>query len=267
MVIGTKQEYLLQINFDYLIKYASETKLYRNYRRHFTKKDFVNTLLRNLTKDQCIELNNAFLSNIPPEEIAQSFLYENPTSNIIKDKLIEYINKNAQGNEVIFSEFPVLNSRTDVTRINGSSYNYEIKTNRDKITRLQNQMETFTTLFEKNFVICPKNSYELILENLPFANVGIIVYDIQKNNIRFKTKKTTRKSDGLLSENQLKIFTITGLRKLFKKRIGSANSLSRTKLTDNILSQLSDDEINKEFKNYLKEKFSHQNNALITDYY
>ncbi len=265
MTVITKQDYLFKIEFDYLLIFASETKLYRNYRRYFTKKDFVNALLRTLTKDQCVSLYNAFISEIPPEEMAQSFMHKNPTSDIIRDEFVEYISKNNEQNEVIFFEFPVLNTRTDVTRINGRSYNYEIKTSRDKIVRLKNQMNTFTTLFERNLVVCPESSYESVLSHIPYT-AGVIVYEISDNEIYFREKIPPSNSNNLESKNQLKIFTIEKLRSVYERRIGKASSLTRTQLTEKILSRLTDNEINQEFKLYLKEKYSPKKDTLIVDY-
>jgi len=259
MTIITKQDYLIKIDFDYLLRFASETKLYRNYRKYFTKKDFVNALLRNLTYDQCKNLYNAFINKIPPEEIAQFFMLENPTYDIIRDKLVkEYISKYTEEDEVIFFEFPVLNTRTDVTRVNGISYNYEIKTSRDKVERLQNQMATFTTVFERNLVVCSEKLYEHVLNYIP-PNVGVIVYEIHGNMYYFKEKIRPKKSKNLKSENQLKILTTERLKTIYKKKIGKITSLSRSQLIEKILTQLTDYEINKEFKLYLKEKYSHIN--------
>jgi len=263
VTMTTKQDYLLRIDFDYLLKYASETKLYRNYRRYFTKKDFVNALLRTLTKDQCRNLYGAFISEIPSEDMAQSYMQKNPTYDIIRDRLVEDINKDSKEDEVIFFEFPVLNTRTDVTRINGRSYNYEIKTSRDKITRLPHQMDTFTTLFERNLVVCPESHYDGVLDNIPHT-VGVIVYEILDSRIHFKEKIPPRKM-GLKSENQLNVLTIERLRSIYEERIGKATSLTRTQLIGKILSRFTTNEINKEFKLYLKEKYPLKKNHLITD--
>ncbi len=252
-MIFTKQEFLLKIDFDYLLRFASETKLYRNYRKYFTKKDFVNALLRNLTQEQCEDLYNAFINNIPPEEMARFFLFKNPTYEIIKDKLIKYISKNKE-DTVIFSEFPVLNSRTDVTMINHKSYNYEIKTDRDKLERLKFQLPIFITVFERNFVVCSINSYPQVLEYVPHA-VGIIVYEIQDDKIYFREEVPSRRSNDLKSENQLAIITLKSLRSIYEKRIGKASTLTKQQLIEKIRSHMSDSEINKEFKDYLKNKY------------
>lgn len=265
MAVNTKQDYLLKIDFHYLIKYSSETKLYRNYRKYFTKKDFVNALLRNLTREQSKDLYDAYINGVSAETMAQSFLSHNPTSNLIRTQLIEYLSKDKHDNEVIFYEFPVLNNRTDLTRVNGYSYNYEIKTGRDQLSRLQNQMDVFSTVFEKNLVVCPNNSFDSIQEHIP-DTAGIFIYELFKEGIKFKENMRPRMSKNLKSKNQLKILTVEALKLLHEKKIGKARSLSREQLIDKILSRYSDKEINNEFKFYLKMKYSPIKNGLITQY-
>lgn len=254
----TKRDYLHGIDFDYLIRFASKTKIYRNYRKYFTKKDFVRALSGNLKKEQCENLYNAFKNGILPEKIAQEYVHRNPTSEIIKNKLVEHIIKEKEKDEVIFFEFPVLNARTDITRINGSSYNYEIKTGRDKIIRLKKQMDIFIKFFEQNSVVCPIEFYDDVLEYLPSA-VGVIVYEILENDISFREELPSKKSFSISSEEQLRVITVEGLRKIHNKRIEKANELKRRELTKNILFKLSKDEINDQFKLYLKEKYRDKN--------
>ena len=253
-MIITKRDYLYKIDFEYLIRFASKTKIYRNYRKYFTKKDFIYALLRNLTKKECIALYNAYISNVSPEKIAQDYINLNPTYEIIRSKLIEYIEEKKEKNEVIFFEFPVLGARTDVTRINGNSYNYEIKTGRDKINRLKKQMNVFIKFFEQNTVICPVEAHESVLEYIP-ETVGVIVYEILENEISFREELPSQKSFFISSEDQLRIITVEGLRKIYSKEIGDPNKLKRKELMKDILSYLDDNEINEQFKLYLKGKY------------
>jgi len=266
MIMTTKRDYLYKIDFDYLIRFASETKIYRNYRKYFTKKDFVHALLRNLTKKECVKLYNASIDNIPPEKIAQEYMSLNPTYEIIRDRLVKFfINEQSENDEVIFFEFPVLNARTDVTRINGNSFNYEIKTGRDKITRLEKQMSTFIRLFEQNIVVCSVEFYEDVLEYIPDIG-GVILYEILEKGISFREEISSKRSFFINSRDQLRIVTVKGLKKIHEKKIGKPNRLKRGELTKKILSQLTDDEINEEFKLYLKEKYSCKKEISITNF-
>jgi len=253
-VVITKRDYIYKIDFDYLIRFASETKIYRNYRKYFTKDDFVRALLGNLKKEQCESLYTAFKDGISPEKIAQEYVHKNPTSEIIKEKLVDRIIKEKEKDDVIFFEFPVLGARTDVTRINENSYNYEIKTGRDKIIRLKEQMDIFIKFFEQNSVVCPIEVYDDVLEYLPSA-VGVIVYEILENDISFREGLPSKKSFSISSEDQLKIITVEGLRKIYNKEIGHPNKLKRKELMKDILSYLDNNEINEQFKLYLKGKY------------
>lgn len=261
----TKKDYLIQIDFDYLLRFSSESKIYRNYRKYFTKKDFVHALLRNLTKEQCIHLYNAFMSDTPSEEIAKSFLYANPTYPIIREKFLEYLEEDKENNEVIFFEFPVLNARTDITRINGTSYNYEIKSGRDKIERAERQMSTFMTLFEENIVICQDEQYNDVIDSIP-PDTGVIIYEVISDGINFKDKIPARKSKRIDPVNQLNVMTVKKLREMYERRIGKSKKLKRQTLSKKILSRYSGREINEEFKKYLKDKYS-QNNQNLANYY
>ena len=46
MMLLSKQDYVLNIDFDYLIAFMCEAKLYRNHKKYTTKKDFATALTR-----------------------------------------------------------------------------------------------------------------------------------------------------------------------------------------------------------------------------
>lgn len=57
--------------------------------------------------------------------------------------------------------------RADIAVLNGKLVGYEIKTERDTLTRLSSQVEAYSEVFEKAFLIVSKNHLEKAIQNLP----------------------------------------------------------------------------------------------------
>lgn len=73
----------------------------------------------------------------------------------------------------MMTEFRVAGCKADVVILNGTSTVYEIKSERDNLGRLQNQVSAYRKAFAKVNVISGENHIEDIVSNVP-ADVGIL---------------------------------------------------------------------------------------------
>ncbi|EHR2382131.1 sce7726 family protein [Salmonella enterica subsp. enterica serovar Newport] len=90
-------------------------------------------------------------------------------------------------NATIVNEMVVANwsRRADLAVANGHLQAFEIKSDFDSLKRLDGQLETFTSRFEKVTVVCaPKFTYEI--SKKVTSDVGVIEYLNTNKGIRFK---------------------------------------------------------------------------------
>lgn len=107
----------------------------------------------------------------------------------IKIALIDWLfKKGLLDNATIINEMVVANwsRRADLAVANGHLQAFEIKSDFDTLKRLDGQLETFTSRFEKVTVVCaPKFTYEVTKKVTP--DVGVIEYTNTNKGISFKT--------------------------------------------------------------------------------
>lgn len=95
--------------------------------------------------------------------------------------------------EVVFPTF-----RADIIEfreVKGSKviFGYEIKSDRDSVDKLENQLKSYLTYCNYVFVLCTWLNYRDILKilNIPeFKRVGLKIYTITNTEIFFEVKKT-----------------------------------------------------------------------------
>jgi hypothetical protein len=97
----------------------------------------------------------------------------------------EYVYKNAIANKILFgrhsvrttrflSEFRVEDCKADVVLINGTSTCYEIKTELDGLERLARQVQSYTRVFDRTYVVTFAGCAERIERVVP-DKVGVLV--------------------------------------------------------------------------------------------
>lgn len=97
----------------------------------------------------------------------------------------EYIYKSALTHNVLLgmhslstasiaTEFRVGKSKADVVIFNGTSTAYEIKSDRDNLSRLMGQIADYRKVFARNFVICSPSHLQEVEAELP-SDVGILL--------------------------------------------------------------------------------------------
>lgn len=70
-------------------------------------------------------------------------------------------------------EFRVGKSRADVVILNGTSTVYEIKSERDTLQRLEKQVEDYSKVFARSYVIASQDHVEAVLKLIP-SHVGVM---------------------------------------------------------------------------------------------
>ncbi|AEV61027.1 sce7726 family protein [Pseudomonas ogarae] len=111
-----------------------------------------------------------------------------------KDYRHEYAYKAAITKKILFgrhslntasliTEFRVQNTKADIAIFNGTSTAYEIKSERDSLSRLQPQVETYKKFFSKVYVIAGENHIKEIMQKTP-EDVGVLLL-----NNRFRITK------------------------------------------------------------------------------
>lgn len=253
--VFSKKNLLQEIDMDFLVMFSIETRILKS-RKYFTKKDFVIGLSKALSVDDCEYLHEKFKEGLTAKEVSANFLLtRNPTAKIITDNLIKYLalEKHSQiYNNIIFKELLIDNFRTDVNLINGTSYTYEIKTARDKIEKSILQTNHFKQVFEHVYLVTQN---EDIVPSELDKNIGIFIVKFDDGNLIFDEVKPAIKNNLLNSELQLKVLRKEELISFFGE---DGKNKSREDLTDGLLKTETEDNINKKFKIFLKERFKPQ---------
>ncbi len=149
-------------------------KQYNIYDPEETRWRQIQYALFNSSEQEILELKKYYLSN----KFVNDFLLDNyACERVIKYHFIRSL-LNLSDNIVAF-EMSVGGSRVDISRINGNSYAYEIKTEFDSFDRLSTQMSDYSKAFEKVYVVVPAFKVEAVKQHIP-DNCGIIAYRPKK---------------------------------------------------------------------------------------
>lgn len=242
-MIQNKRGLLSPLTFDYILELNIYSKVLKG--KYFTKKDFIEGFIKNLNKNECQVVHSSFINNEKPKELAIKLLLNKTNDKIIREKFVtnELIRKIRRvDNDIVFFEFSVDNKRTDINRINGSSISYEIKSDRDNLNRAIEQTKTFLRVFEFVYVISSnieKNQISEFDDRVGFWRVDLL-------NNSFKKLRNAKRNKYMNPESQIKL-----LQKKELKKYPSFKSDNRKQ----ILRKFDDKDINKAFKEILKNRY------------
>src|SRR3989338_4672282 len=106
---------------------------------------------------------------------------------VLEEELKEYKKEKNLPAE-IFEEFGVSHgtARIDFAIINGVMHGYEIKSDRDTLDRLPEQMKQYNTVFDKMTLVVGKKHLYHAVNTVPYW-WGIILVKIEENKIIFQT--------------------------------------------------------------------------------
>lgn len=144
-------------------------------------------------------------------------------------------------------EIKVKNSRVDFLTINGHTTSFEIKSSLDNLDKLEKQSNDYLTAFEFNNIVIHERHLTRCLDIIPKC-FGVITVDKERHAIFRKpalNKNThSRTQLGLLSKKEL---------------LKHYNSIDTNKIMDS----LDDAQINKSFKQVLKERYQTRWNFIV----
>lgn len=107
--------------------------------------------------------------------------------NLIATKIL--LGRHSLNTATMLTEFRVGKNKADCVILNGKSTCYEIKTDYDSLTRLEDQLNSFLQLFDEVYVVCSKKFENIIFNVIP-EEVGVI--SLTSSN----TFKTLRKAQN-----------------------------------------------------------------------
>jgi hypothetical protein len=128
----------------------------------------------------------------------------------------EYVYKSALAQNVLLgrhslrtaamlTEFRVGNCKADVVILNGTGTVYEIKSERDSLSRLEKQMSAYRKVFAKVYVIAGENHIDSIFDSVP-QDVGIKVLSSSHNISEIRdAKDVPERTDPSIIFNSIRI--------------------------------------------------------------
>ncbi|MDQ0125922.1 hypothetical protein J2W17_004896 [Pseudomonas lini] len=134
--------------------------------------------------EHVLDVSRAYM-DVLPREFTPADVYEVCYNDLSKNYRFEYFFKNVVANKIVLgrhrlstatliSEFRVENNKADCVVLNGNSTCYEIKTDLDNFSRLNDQLNAYEKLFDKTYVVIAEAHREYALKNI-HDGVGLIV--------------------------------------------------------------------------------------------
>jgi hypothetical protein len=102
----------------------------------------------------------------------------------------------------MISEFRVGDCKADVAILNGTATVYEVKSERDSLTRLERQIAAYATVFAKVYVIAAESHIRAVANTVP-DSVGILCLNSrhQISTLRDATDRPERTSPGAIFDS------------------------------------------------------------------
>ena len=118
---------------------------------------------------------------------------------IVKKYRCEYVYKNeiinkllikecGSRNSVVINEFRVKNAIADLALFNGESKAFEIKTEYDTPKRLAHQMEVYSKLFQRCYIVVPSEHLREYKRSVQ-DDVGIFIMEVENGKIRLEKER------------------------------------------------------------------------------
>lgn len=258
----TKQEYLLQIPFEYIIAFSRETRLIRR-NGYYTKKDFVQHLLRSLKACECKQLHDFYNNGVSYRDAAKCFLAKYPTGEFVSKTFVDYLIKTTENLGILLFEFPIPKTRVDILRLDNFSYAYEVKSQRDRIDRLRYQLPALGRIFERVCLIFASGLKDKITK-MANKTVGLYAFTAKKGRITFEIEREPIEIDEFKPCAQLGLLRMDELRAIYfslykEKPIHKA----RGELVNIIAKNAGRYEINRLFKKSIQRRTRNQTRTYM----
>ncbi|MDH5602489.1 MAG: sce7726 family protein [Cyclobacteriaceae bacterium] len=181
---------------------------------------------------------------------------------LLKTYRSEYFYKNALLNKVVLgkysvnttrvlNEFKIGSSCADFVFLNGEVRVYEIKTELDSLSKLHKQIEDYSQIADKVYVVCSKKHAKTLIEKLKNTAIGIIEFtphntlkEIKKANISNNLDHTTifktlRKSEYIdLLQRELHIIPNVPNTRFFRECLKLAKTIEVKRFQQLAMEQL-----------------------------
>lgn len=146
-------------------------------------------------------------------------------NNLKKGPLRKYLD---DSNSLVLDEYNISlgQVRADLAIVNGVLHGIEIKSERDTLNRLDNQMREYSKFFEYITIVTCEKYQDKILKSTP-TNYGVIVVKSNKNRVVFKKIRKAKKNyevdklclaQALWKDELLEIIESTDYPKGFKSK-------------------------------------------------
>jgi len=158
-----------------------------------------------------------YLSRILDENTSLRNFYDSVFIALNSTYRNEYIYKNALAGKILLgkhnlntasmlTELRVGNRKADAVILNGTSYVYEIKSVLDGYSRLENQLEAYSKVFDFISVVTDEEKFQQVESRLP-DNIGIMV--LARSKYQFRQRCCYRKPESNKSRtNSVAIFEV-----------------------------------------------------------
>ncbi|WP_434441926.1 sce7726 family protein [Sphingobacterium faecium] len=221
-----------------------DSQIIRTIARSYSTLDYV-PKLRNLLNLVYPEKKiNKFCKLELHKEINNLLLNSYEGEPILKYKLFKaFVNKNV----VAAYEIKVKNSRVDFLTVDDATTSFEIKSSLDNLTKLAKQSSDYVSAFEFNNIVIHERHLSKCLEIIP-RSFGVIT--VNQNGYEILRKPIFNKKTD--PAEQLNLLT----KKELLKNFGHVDII-------HILNELNNLEINKVFKNTLKERYKSRWNFIV----
>ena len=129
-------------------------------------------------------------------------------------------------------------ARIDISVLNGSFHGYEIKSERDTLERLPNQIEYYRKIFEYITIVTTEKYVEKIF--------GVFVVQKNRNGLKLKKIKSPKKNKNIDYWELSKLLWKDELKEILREnKIKKVSSLTRLELTKKVAENIPNNSIKK----------------------
>jgi hypothetical protein len=198
-------------------------------------------------------------------ELSKNYKNEYIYKNTFLNKLL--IDKYGIKNTIAINEFRVGNSIADIVLFNGSSKAFEIKTELDTDIRLKGQLQEYTKIFNKCYIITHES---LIEKHLKLSdNIGIIVLKEKQNSLIMKEIRKAKRNFEVDAETLIRSIRTNEYQNIVKNHFGKLpqmDSFNMFEICKEKMKQIPNKQLHKLFIEEIKKRKSNTEILKSFDY-
>lgn len=171
------------------------------------------------------QLNNRNTITALYNILKKSYQNEYYFKNTLLNKLL--LGVHSINTTIALTELPIAKSKADFVLINGKGVVYEIKTDLDKLDRLNSQIDNYYKAFSYVVVVTTENYYEQVIKKINNKNVGVYILTL-RGTINKKRLPIEDRSN-LSKDVMFKILRKNEYQKILIKHFGILPNVSQFK--------------------------------------